>query len=484
MAGVSTSAGLPSAAVSPRSEQNHHEVHFHVLPVAPETPRPATAAAAAAPGAAPMPTQTSHPQIGPQSFTRLRLIGLGQDCARVYLAKHNETEQMVALKVIPKADMLRLNKVRRVMTEVEILRTVHHPFVVTLFYSFSTINCLYFVMEFHAGGPFYRMLKSQAGGCIPEKAAMFYAAEVLLAIEYLHLVGFMYRDLKPENLLLSSEGHIILTGFEMGKSTPTSVQSPCHLGKTLKRSHSRSISTEPHVLSNSFVGTDEYVAPEIITGAGHTSSVDWWTFGVFIYEMLYGVTPFRGQSRVETFSLILDGGINFPVHPLHTISKAAKSLIRDLLDPDGETRLGANEGACEIKQHPFFDEIDFNLIRNIEPPIVPTLSDKYDLRNFPELEDDGLVDRLEQTAIAQQSTQPVEEDMFRAFESAPVSRAASPFSISRSATPMVVPAITQRSPLTPAPNPMKVPHPIGLLAAQLAATSPVTAVQPASLSPH
>eukprot|EP00727_Mastigamoeba_balamuthi_P001599 m51a1_g11436 putative serine threonine protein kinase (497) ;mRNA; f:15970-18245 len=474
---MSGAAGAAGAAGGAAEEGSRTPVRPATAVTTPEGPvvgweRPASAEGAAAAGEGVSPPVEGA--VGPQSFERLRLIGRGDDCARVYLARLKGTERMFALKVIPKAEMLRYNKVKRVMTEVEILRTVHHPFVVTLYWSFSTINCVYFVMEYCAGGEFYRILKSQAGGVLPEQAAAFYAAEVLLAIEYLHMVGFMYRDLKPENILMSCEGHIVLTGFEMGKSSPPTAQTPCQLLRRSSLKRSRSIATEPHVLSNSFVGTDEYVAPEIITGAGHTSSVDWWTFGVFLYEMLYGVTPFRGQSRMETFSHILDGGLEFPSETLHPVSSRARSLIKELLNPDGECRLGAEQGACEIKEHAFFKHVDFNMIRNTEPPIVPVLSGPYDLRNFPEVPDDGVVEDLERVSAAAGShhTASPDDELFRRLETSPsasdLSRCASPAIASRSASPAPGGARLVDGRQTPLPR--KPQQAVGLLAQQLAAT--------------
>eukprot|EP00727_Mastigamoeba_balamuthi_P004381 m51a1_g13941 putative agc rsk rsk-unclassified protein kinase (445) ;mRNA; r:881030-882900 len=331
--------------------------------------------------------------MSPANFKRLKLLGRG-DVGRVYLVQLLGTEQCFAMKVLPKKEMILRNKVKRVQTEREILSTANHPFIVTLYWSFQSTNCLYFVMEFCAGGEFFRALQRQTGRCLPEKAACFYASEVLLALEYLHMMGFIYRDLKPENILLHGSGHVVLTDFDLSKAAAVQVQPKLLQGMFGKER----VATEPGIVSNSFVGTEEYIAPEVITGYGHTSSVDWWTFGILMYEMIFGTTPFRGATRDDTFSQILHGGIEFPENHIYPVGKQAKDLIRSLLNMDPSKRLGAQHGACDVKDHPFFKGVKWNLIRNQTPPIVPQIRTEYDTSYFPELRDDDLIDRLESAA--------------------------------------------------------------------------------------
>eukprot|EP01105_Mastigella_eilhardi_P011631 TRINITY_DN2679_c0_g1_i3.p1 TRINITY_DN2679_c0_g1~~TRINITY_DN2679_c0_g1_i3.p1 ORF type:complete len:586 (-),score=164.42 TRINITY_DN2679_c0_g1_i3:937-2694(-) len=298
----------------------------------------------------PTPSHAEQPSACAKDFQRLKLLGKG-DIGRVYLVRHIATGQIYAMKVLPKEEMKRKNKVKRVHTEREILHTAKHPFVVTLYWSFQNSVCLYFVMEFCAGGEFFRALQRQPGKCLQEDHTRFYAAEVLLALEYLHMLGFIYRDLKPENILLLSSGHVVLTDFDLSKAAATR-PTP----KLVKGIFSGSkISTEPGIISNSFVGTEEYIAPEVITGFGHTSSVDWWTFGILIYEMLYGTSPFHGKSREETFSHILNCAVKFPEHR-YPVSKQAKDIVKKLLVDDPAKRLGSVHGACDVKNHRFFDK--------------------------------------------------------------------------------------------------------------------------------
>ncbi|RVX11754.1 Serine/threonine-protein kinase KIPK2 [Vitis vinifera] len=248
----------------------------------------------------------------------------------------------------------------------------------------------------------------------------FYVAEVLLALEYLHMLGVVYRDLKPENILVREDGHIMLTDFDLSlrcnvnptllKSSsstmePTRMMSgPCKESscidplciepscevpcfsprflpaaartRKLKSELAAQVRSLPQLVaeptdarSNSFVGTHEYLAPEIIKGEGHGSAVDWWTFGVFLYELLYGKTPFKGSGNDETLANVVLQSLKFPDNPI--ISFQARDLIRGLLMKEPENRLGSERGAAEIKQHPFFEGLNWALIRCTIPPELP-----------------------------------------------------------------------------------------------------------------
>lgn len=243
----------------------------------------------------------------------------------------------------------------------------------------------------------------------------FYVAEVLLALEYLHMLGVIYRDLKPENILVREDGHIMLSDFDLSlrcsvnpvllrassitanhqqrKLTgpcaenycinssclqqPSCAQTSCFtprlpsIPKPRKPKSSQKrlpqLVVEPiDARSNSFVGTHEYLAPEIIKGDGHGSAVDWWTFGVFLYELLYGKTPFRGPGNDETLANVVSQNLRFPDNP--AVSSNAKDLIRGLLVKEPENRIGSLRGAAEIKQHPFFEGLNWALIRSAAPP--------------------------------------------------------------------------------------------------------------------
>ncbi len=241
-------------------------------------------------------------------------------------------------------------------------------------------------MEYCAGGEFFRMLQKQPGKCLPEPCVRFYAAEVLLALEYLHLMGFIYRDLKPENILVHESGHIRLTDFDLSKQT-TAPLDPKVIQPLFTSKKNSKLDIKQIQQFNSFVGTEEYLAPEVITGYGHTSSVDWWTFGILIYEMLYGCTPFKGATQKDTFDQILHKKLEFPDKLGMPVSKQCKDLIKKLLHPDQKKRLGAKNGAADIKTHPFFNGIRWALIRNEPAPLKPQIKDKLDTSYFRPLVD-------------------------------------------------------------------------------------------------
>lgn len=251
----------------------------------------------------------------------------------------------------------------------------------------------------------------------------FYVAEVLLALEYLHMLGIIYRDLKPENVLVREDGHIMLSDFDLSlrcavcptlvrssnlsletKNSaycvqpaciePTCVMQPdciqpaCFAprflsGKPKKEKKNKSRNETCHQVtplpeliaeptsarSMSFVGTHEYLAPEIIKGEGHGSAVDWWTFGIFLYELLFGKTPFKGAGNRATLFNVVGQPLRFPESP--SVSFAARDLIRGLLVKEPQHRLAYRRGATEVKQHPFFQSVNWALIRCTNPPDVP-----------------------------------------------------------------------------------------------------------------
>ncbi|KAG2387366.1 hypothetical protein C9374_001698 [Naegleria lovaniensis] len=321
-----------------------------------------------------------YSKLGASSFEKLKLIGKG-DVGKVYLCRLKSTELYFAMKVLRKDEMIKRNKVKRVLTEREILATVDHPFITKIFCSFQTKESLVFILEWCAGGEFFRVLKKQPYRCLPENIVRFYAAEVVLALEYLHLKGFMYRDLKPENILLHHTGHIRLTDFDLSKQsvqpvTPTLVKSFFSSEKQSK------VELKQIQESNSFIGTEEYLSPEVLSGSGHNCCVDYWTLGVLLYEMLFGSTPFKGNTQQETFQNILHNTVTFPTKTTYPISKQAKELISQLLIRDKDKRLGSAHGIADIKAHPFFKDINWALIRNEVPPIIPVLKSKTDTSYF------------------------------------------------------------------------------------------------------
>ncbi|KAJ2983830.1 hypothetical protein NQ176_g405 [Zarea fungicola] len=335
-------------------------------------------------------------EVGPSSFDKIKLIGKG-DVGKVYLVREKKSNRLYAMKILSKKEMIKRNKIKRALAEQEILATSNHPFIVTLYHSFQSEEHLYLCMEYCSGGEFFRALQTRPGKCIPEDDARFYAAEVTAALEYLHLMGFIYRDLKPENILLHQSGHIMLSDFDLSKQSDLGGKPTMIVGKNGARTDALpTIDTRSCIANfrtNSFVGTEEYIAPEVIKGSGHTSAVDWWTLGILIYEMLYGTTPFKGKNRNATFANILREDIPFPDHAgAPQISNLCKSLIRKLLIKDENRRLGARAGASDIKAHPFFRTTQWALIRHMKPPIVPHPGRGIDTVNFRNVKESESVD--------------------------------------------------------------------------------------------
>nr|AML78050.1 putative LOV domain-containing protein [Cephalotaxus harringtonia] len=314
--------------------------------------------------------QESGEKIVLKHFKPIRPLGCG-DTGSVHLVELRGTGELYAMKAMDKMVMLNRNKVHRACMERQIIDMMDHPFLPTLYASFQTKTHVCLITDFAPGGELFWLLDRQPTKAIREDAARFYAAEVVIALEYLHCQGVVYRDLKPENVLIQGDGHVLLTDFDLSFLTPCQpklikhTRIPRRKGK-VKNEPPPVFVAEPTIASNSFLGTEEYIAPEIITGAGHSSAVDWWALGILLYEMLYGRTPFRGKNRQKTFANILHKDLTFPSSI--PASLTVRQLIHGLLHRDPANRLGSSKGATEIKKHPFFHGINWALIRCMEPP--------------------------------------------------------------------------------------------------------------------
>ncbi|SCV72186.1 BQ2448_4880 [Microbotryum intermedium] len=329
-------------------------------------------------------------EIGPSSFHKIKLLGKG-DVGKVYLVREKKTDKLFAMKVLSKKEMIKRNKVKRALAEQEILAGSNHPFIVTLYHSFQSDDYLYLCMEYCSGGEFFRALQTRPGKCLAEDDAKFYAAEVVAALEYLHLMGFIYRDLKPENILLHSSGHIMLSDFDLSKQSDVGSITPAGIRHT--QNGAPLIDTKACVAdfrTNSFVGTEEYIAPEVIKGCGHSMAVDWWCLSVLSYEMLFGYTPFKGANRHATFSNILRNEVVFPDSPATTTH--CRSFIKKGLLKDEHKRLGSQSGASEVKQAKWFASINWGLLRHQKPPIIPIVSNGHDAINFRQMRDSKSLD--------------------------------------------------------------------------------------------
>ncbi|CDS11010.1 hypothetical protein LRAMOSA03274 [Lichtheimia ramosa] len=293
----------------------------------------------------------SYRKIGSHDFDRLCVLGRGA-FGKVYLVQHRSSRSLYAMKVLKKAS-LKLH-VNHVKTEREILEQVHHPFIVQLYYAFQTPDELHMILEYAMGGELFRYLDQ--AGTFTESMAAFYAAELVLALSHLHSLGIIYRDLKPENCLLDQSGHILLTDFGLSK---TSLD-----GKT-----------------NTICGTVEYMAPEVLAGLKYDYTVDWWSLGILIYDMLTGSPPYKGQDREETMDLIMSKNIIMPYY----FSSEAKDLVARLLRKNPHLRLGARRKDMKtILSHGFFKDMDWAALldRRVEPPIIPIITNPAAAENF------------------------------------------------------------------------------------------------------
>lgn len=308
-------------------------------------------------------------KIGLHHFKPIKPLGCG-DTGSVHLVELQGSGELYAMKAMEKSVMLNRNKVHRACVEREIMSLLDHPFLPALYASFQTPTHICLITDFCPGGELFALLDKQPMKIFKEESARFYAAEVVIGLEYLHCLGIIYRDLKPENILLNKDGHVVLTDFDlsfMASCKPHIIKHPPSNGRRRSRSQPPpTFLAEPATESNSFVGTEEYIAPEIITGTGHSSAIDWWALGILLYEMLYGRTPFRGKNRQKTFGNILRKDLTFPSSI--PVSLAGRQIINALLNRDPACRLGSNTGANEIKQHPFFRGINWPLIRCMSPP--------------------------------------------------------------------------------------------------------------------
>lgn len=309
-----------------------------------------------------------------KDFKKIKVLGKGS-VGDVYLVNKIGTKELYAMKVINKDKIITPKKLERIRTEREILSKIDHPFIVSMHYDWADNDSIYFVLDYCAGGEFFKILQSMPDRRLPEDHVRFYCAEILSALEYLHMKGYIHRDLKPENILLHGSGHIMLADFDLAKQAekPTLVEVVQNMfSKRIKYvTPDFKLHSKPNISTNSFVGTWEYLAPEVFSDNMYSGAVDWWSFGVLIYEMLYGVSPFHDKTGDEIKQNIIAGKLNFP--SAITISKEAKKIIKLLLKTNPKNRLGSEHGAADIKCHPFFEKINWGLLYNMTPPIVPKI---------------------------------------------------------------------------------------------------------------
>ncbi|KAF7729974.1 hypothetical protein EC973_003387 [Apophysomyces ossiformis] len=298
------------------------------------------------------PVFQSDSSVGIEDYELLETLGTGT-FGRVHLAKEKKTKKYHAIKVLKKAEVVRLKQVEHINSERQVLSQVNFPFIVQLFRTFQDHQNLYMVQEYVIGGEVFRHLRR--AGRFSNDMTRFYAAEIVLAIEYLHSKNIIYRDLKPENLLLDAQGHIKITDFGFSKKVEDRTFTLC--------------------------GTPEYLAPEIIQSKGHSKAVDWWSLGILCFEMLAGYPPFYDDNHFGIYERILAGKAHYPSY----IDNTAKDLIKRLLVSDRTRRLGNLRGGAEdIKRHKWLRHMDWEglLNKTVRAPLIPVQAGDGDTSNF------------------------------------------------------------------------------------------------------
>ena len=287
-------------------------------------------------------------------FTMLKVLGRGS-FGKVMLVQKKDNKNLYAMKSLRKDALLEREQIEHTKTEKMVMQHINHPFLVSLEYAFMTPGKIYFVMAFMKGGELFFHLKESRK--FPEERARFYGAQICLGLGHLHSRNIVYRDLKPENVLMDEFGNVYLTDFGMAKMLPEG-------GSTA-----------------SFVGTPEYLAPEIIACTGHNVMVDWWSFGILLYEMMVGIPPFYNQNIQLMYELIQHGDLRFPQR--NPLSREAQDIISRLLERDPVRRIGAR-GVEEIKGHQYFEGMNWELLeqKRLPTPFQPKITNAMSAENF------------------------------------------------------------------------------------------------------
>ena len=310
-----------------------------------------------------------------RDYTSLAIIGRGA-FGEVHVCREKKTGQIVAVKKIRK-DVLKIkNQVIHVRNEQLFMSKVKSPWIVELKASFQEDDYLYLVMEYLPGGDFMNLLIKK--DILTEDEAKFYTAELILAIENIHKLDCIHRDIKPDNVLIDKTGHIKLSDFGLAKVSPK-------IFEINNNNENIDFKPDSHQKNYSCVGTAYYVAPEVLKKKGYGPEVDWWSVGVIFFEMLFGYAPFHSKETNQVCHKVLNWQKYLVIPSKIKISKEAEDLIWKLINNSNQ-RLGIG-GAEEIKKHPFFKDVDWDNIRNTKAPFIPRLKNDYDTHYFETLEE-------------------------------------------------------------------------------------------------
>ncbi|KAK8723894.1 hypothetical protein OTU49_011590 [Cherax quadricarinatus] len=302
---------------------------------------------------------SQYGSMGMEQFRLISVLGRGH-FGKVILGQYKNTGEYFAIKALKKGDIIARDEVESLLAEkriFEVANSVRHPFLVNLFACYQTESHVCFVMEYAAGGDLMMHIHADV---FDEPRAVFYAACVVLGLQYLHDNKIIYRDLKLDNLLLDTEGYVKIADFGLCKEG---------MGYGDR--------------TGTFCGTPEFLAPEVLTETSYTRAVDWWGLGVLIFEMLVGESPFPGDDEEEVFDSIVNDEVRYP----RFLSIEAVAIMRKLLRKHPDRRLGASEKDAEdVKKQQFFRSVGWDdlLQRKVKPPFVPTVTSPEDVSNFDE----------------------------------------------------------------------------------------------------
>ena len=307
-----------------------------------------------------------------REYESLQIIGRGA-FGEVHVCREIKTGKIYAVKKIKKDILIKKNQIIHIRSEQQFMSKVKSPWIVDLKASFQEDDYLYLVMEFCQGGDFMNLLIKR--DILTEDEARFYTAELILAVESIHKLDCIHRDIKPDNILIDKNGHIKLSDFGLAKI-------PENLGISPIPKKNSKKNRLTHQKNYSCVGTAYYVAPEVLKKTGYSEDIDWWSVGVIFFEMLVGYAPFCSEDTKDVCYKVMNWKKFLKIPDDVVLSPEAEDLIVKMINNSDE-RLGKN-GVEEIKRHPFFKNIDWNNIRNTKAPFIPDIESDYDTKYFEE----------------------------------------------------------------------------------------------------